>query len=273
MAEKIRLLKDNATFNAPTELISLFSGRFISKITIGLYGETSAAASLPGKNLKDAINTFKVFKMGSPIIDLTGEEIIALNALYLGKSPSIVDSGTTAGNPANLMGLEVPIYLMVKALGEAQVQVGFASVSGAQNIKITLAEHSLDTALPVGYFHCVRIPGMTSGATGYGNRIELSGVGDLKAIMFYSSSIPTVTSDATTVQKVRIIVNGVEFVESNWKELQANKKNEVTTGITDNYGIITFDEPIPKGASVTVDIFGGVASSSFAVYPIYEVKE
>jgi hypothetical protein len=114
---------------------------------------------------------------------------------------------------------------------------------------------------------------MTAGATGYGNRIELSGVGDLKAIMFYSSTIPTSTSDSTTVQRVRVIVNGVEQVESSWKELQANRKNDTIITQFNKYGIITFDEPIPKGAKTTVDVYGGVASSAFAVYPIYEVKE
>jgi len=281
MTMQVRLLKDDAAFTETTELISLIPDRYIEKLTIGLKGEMTAAASVAPATVINTIDTFKVFLAGSTIIDLLGSEIWALNNLLLGKNPITIAASAATDRHTKIMGLDVPIWQPGRALGQLTCQIGFSRQSGVDTETLTLAEVSYDVVRQPTYFHCVRILGTTAATVGYGNRTELPQPGDLHGIMFFSTTIPTDASQAATAQKVKIYVGGRELIERSWLEMRAdsvaggNSATFASPGdatFIDNFALLNLsDDPIPAAAEVVLDIYGGVANEAYRIIPIYLV--
>jgi len=281
MPVQVRLLKDDASFTTTTELISLFPDRYVHKLTIGLKGEMTAAASVAPATVINTIDTFKVFLGGSSIIDLLGSEIWVLNNLVFGKNPITIAASAATDSHTKIMGLDVPIYQPGRPLGQLTCQVGFTRQSGVDTETLTLAEYSYDVVKVPTYFHAVRILGTTAATTGYGNRTELPQPGDLHGLLFFSTTIPTDASQASTVQKAKIYADGREIIESSWHEMRAgsvaggNSATWASPGdatLIDNFAFLNLaDDPIPKAASVVVDVYGGVANEAYRIIPIYYV--
>jgi len=280
---KMRLIKDRAGFTTDIPLTNLSSGVYIDKLTLHWKGEMTAAASVGVASLLDLVNPVEVRLFGSPIVSLRGSDLYALNDLFLGKRPITIVATAATDSHTKIMGLDVPLYQPARGPGELALLVGREAVSGVDTETISIAEIANTEKLEEAWLHYVEMPGVTAGATGYGNIVELPSPGDLLFIIFYSTTIPTTTSETATVQSVKVEIAGVPAVERNWHEMKADVSRGGSTGlfgspgdtsILDNYGVIDFrKDPIPKGTDVSIDINAGVANEAYRIIPIFGVKE
>jgi len=283
MPWKMRLIKDRAPFTADIPLTNLSSGVYIEKLTLHWKGEMTAAASVSVASLLDLVNPIEVRLFGSPIVSLRGSDLYALNDLFLGKRPITIVAGAATDEHTKIMGLDVPLFQPARAAGELAFLVGRVAVSGVNTETISIAEVANTERLEETWLHYVEMPGVTAGAVGYGNIVDLPAPGDLVYLIFYSTTIPTTTSETATVQSVKISVDGVTVIERNWHEMKADVSRGGSTGlfaspgdtsILDNYGIIDFrKDPIPREADVSLDINAGVANEAFRIIPIFRVRE
>jgi len=283
MAWKMRLIKDRADFTADIPLTNLSAGVYIDKLTMHWKGEMTAAASVSVASLLDLVNPIEVRLFGSPVVSLRGSDLYALNDLFLGRRPITIVAGAATDQHTKIMGLSVPLYQPPRGAGELTFLVGRVAVSGVDTETISIAEVANTETLEEAWLHYVEMPGVTAGATGYGNIVDLPAPGDLIYLIFYSTTIPTTTSETATVQSVKVEINGQVVIERNWHEMKANVTRGGATGlfgspgdttILDNYGVIDFrKDPIPKEADVSLDINAGVANQAFRIIPIFRVRE
>jgi len=191
-------------------------------------------------------------------------------------------AGAATDQKTVIMGMHLPIYQPPTEAGKLTLQVIRQAVAGVDTEKLSIAEHSYDEVIQEQYLHIVEMPGTTAATTGFGNRTELPQPGNLAGILFYSTTIPTATSNVATIQAVRLEVGKERVIERNWQELKADGdvlKNAALFGspgdasITDNYAFLDLKQaPIAKEEEVVVDINGGVANETYRIIPVYMVS-
>jgi len=274
-----RLIYEEESFTASLPLEALTAGRYIHKLSIALKGEMTAAAAVAAGTFADVLNPFEVRLLGSPVIYIRGSGLLALNILGFGKVPLTLKAGAATDNRVRLYGLEVPIQQPARPSGALAIKCNYMSISGVDTETITISELSSDVTIKPKYYHYVEIPYTLAAAIGYGNFIDLPQPGELHGILFYSTTIPTVTSDTVSIEKVMVVIGGSRAFETHWFELKANSK--IGSGIPgfedpgdvsfiDNYAYLDLSEdPIPPAETVTLDIYAGVAGDSIRVIPIY----
>jgi len=276
-----RLIYEEEAFTASLPLEALTAGRYIHKLFIALKGEMTAAVAVAAGTFADVLNPFEVRLLGSPIIYIRGSDLLALNQLGFGKIPLTLKAGAATDNRVRLYGLEVPIQQPARPSGALAIKCNRVAVSGVDSETITIAELSSDVTIKPKYMHFVEIPYTLAAATGYGNFIDLPQPGDLHGILFWSTTIPTVTSDTVSIEKVMVVIGGSRAFETHWFEMKADSR--IGSGIAgyedpgdvsfiDNYAYLDLsDDPIPAAETVTLDIYAGVAGDAIRIIPVYLV--
>jgi len=278
---KSRLIFDDESFTADTDLKAAQADQYVDGLAIGLSAQMTAASAVSAESVLGVLSTIEVRRLGSPVINISAQDLLAINTLFLGKSPLTLKASAATNAITSIRGLWLPLRQPPTPHGGVVYKFYYTSVSGVDTEKLTVAEIYSEKTYQPTYFHAVKMPGTTAATTGYGNIQYPTVVGDLVAIVFYSTTIPTQTSDAATVQKVKVYVEGVEQVERTWLDMRGDATKGMQPAvfgdpgnatIIDNYALINFeDDPIPAGATVKVDVNAGVANEAYTVIPIYLV--
>jgi len=263
-----QLVLDEVAFTADINPTDLPTGP-LSELAVGIRAATTAAASITGTIVLRTISLFRLFSDGLKT-EISGRELLALNCLLLSNVPKKVNSGATATNPAVLQGLKLPFNLPSGKKG--QVQVVYVAQTNVGSGVIAVYAEKLGT-LPGPLTGVQRKPVTPSVTGAYGNRVDLSMANaKIKAILCFSTTIPTTTAVTTSCHKVRLIVDGSIHSEYSWMNMGPNK--ELTTGDTDidgeiaNFRLITLEEPIPAG-DVKADIWAD-DTNPVVLIPVYE---
>ena len=274
-----RLIYNEDTFTADKGVENLASDKYIHRLVIALKGEATAATVVEGEDLLTYINSLDVMMEGSPVIQVNGFELYAINRLLGIAAPFVFDSTAATDDQAKVMGLVCPLAFPSAPVGKYTFKIDWASLSGSDTSTITLAEEMSDTPIEDGYYHMVRLPYTLRGATGYGNTIDLPQPGDLIAVLFYNND-PTQAGDTdSSINEVRVKIDGVQKMEMTWEDMKQDFTTMPTDAeygglpIKDVFAMIDFrDAPIPKDNAVKIDMNAGIASQSVVVIPIYKVK-
>jgi len=231
------------------------------------------------ESLLGLINPIEVRLRGSPIVSIRAQELLALNCLWLGKSPLTLVAGAVTDNQTKVMGLELPLWLPKLPWGAITYRFVYNAVSGVDTETLTVAEIYSDKVLKDKYLHAVELPGTTLATTGFGTRMNINVIGDLIGILFYSTTIPTVTSEVATIQDVDIYLDGVKEISRSWQELHAEAASGMQAAVfgspgdrslIDNYAWLDLSrDPIPKATPCEVDINAGVANEAFRITPVF----
>lgn len=277
-----RQIFDSDAFTASMNLTTLTNDKYIHKLRMHIKGDMTAAASVSVETLLTILNPLEIRRFGSPIVRIQGADLLALNAHVFGVVPFTWVAGANINDQTKIFGLNVPLGLPAAPLGAHTMFAGRVAVAGVDTETMSMDELTCDKALQDSFYHYVEIPCTSAAALGYGNFVDLPQPGDLQGIMFFSTVIPTVTAELSTVQEVRVIVNGVQLHEVNWQSMKADSKSEGNGAIwsspgtnapLDNYAYLDFrEDPIPSASMVRLNVNGGVAGSIFRVIPIYKVK-
>ena len=274
-----RLVYNEDSFTADKGVENLASDSFIHRLIIGLQGEATASTVVEGEDLLTYINSLDVMLKGSPVIQVNGFELLMLNRFLDIGNPAIMDSSAATDDEAQLRGLVCPLCFPEAPVGNYTFKIDWATLSGSDTSKITLAEEMCDEVLEDGYYHMVRLPYTLRGATGYGNTIDLPQPGDLLGILFYNNDPPQAGDEDSSIQEVRVKVDGVQKMELNWADLHHNihlnpsDAQQSDMSMKDCYAYLDFRKsPIGKDHAVKIDMNAGIASQSVVVIPVYKVK-
>jgi len=268
MVKSAQLVLDEVAFTADVNPTDLPTGP-IADLLIGMTGATTAAAAITGVTLLKTISLLRIFSDGLKT-ELSGSELLALNALYLGVIPKKTNSGAVATNPACMEGLNLPLNL--PSGKKAQIQVVYVAQTNVGSGVIAVHATKLGT-LP-GPFTGVQRRPITPTVTGaFGNKMSLSMAGaKLKALLVFSTTTPTTTAKLVSAHRIRLIVDGAFHSEYNWRNMGPQK--EMVTGDTDidaeiaKFRLLTFEEPIPAG-DVVADVFAD-DTQPVVLIPVYE---
>ena len=273
-----RLIYNQDTFTSDKGVENLASDKYIHKLIIGLQGEATAATIVEGEDLLTYINSLDVMMNGSPVIQLTGFELYAINRLLGIGAPFVYDSSAATDDEAKVMGLVCPLSFPSADVGSYTFKIDWATLSGSDTSKITIAEEMCDEALETGYYHMVRLPYTLRGATGYGNTIDLPQPGDLVGIILYNNDPPQEGDEDSSIEEIRIRVDGVQKMEMTWEDIKQDFTTMPTDAqqnsldLKDCYALIDLRKsPIPKDRAVKIDMKAGIASQSIVIIPIYKV--
>jgi len=276
-----RLVRDFADFTVSTELIPATADAYIDKLIIGFQGDMTAAASVSVESMLGLLSEIEVRRYGSVVVSLSAKDLLALNCLWLGKSPLTIVATAATDDKTVINGLELPLYQPPSPYGAITYRFIRTAVSGVDTEKLTVAEIYSEKTYRPTYVHAVKLEGTTAAVTGYGNKLYPTVLGDLIGVLIFSTTIPTNVSNTVTCEKIKIFVDGVPQVERNWRELQGDAKRGMQAAvfaspgnrtIHDNYAYLDLqDDPIPAGTRIEIDIYAGVANEAFHLIPVYLV--
>ena len=279
MVQQSRIIYNRDAFAASTPLETLKAGRGIHKLTIGLQGDMVAAAAVLPAAMAAIIQPFEVRLMGSPVIQMRGDDLWAFNVLHLKKNPLTVAAGAVINNASKIWGLEIPLRQPARSVGDLSMRVTRVANVNVDNEHLTVVEQSSDVVEPEGYYHCVEMPMVLRAAVGYGNFLDLPQPGDLHGLLIFNTTIPITTTLTSSAAEVAVEINKERAYVRTFDEMKADAAYHETLAspgditLLDNYSYIDFShEPIPKDAEVRLDINAGVANDPVRVIPIYRCK-
>lgn len=270
------LIFNKDTYTADTSLKLLSGGRYIHDLTFALKGQATSDAILEAEDLLGLLNRIDVLLDGSPIVQLRGFDLLALNALLGLATPHMLDSTAATSDHAIVTGLKLPLAQPARELGKIALKCDWATVTGCDTTTLTVAETSMDNAIENAYYHMVEIPMTLAGATGFGNTIALPQPGALVGILFYNNDPPQAGDTDTSISEIRLKVDGRTEIEATWQDIKqffplAIADAQVAgVNMQDCYAFLDLrDDPIPRDSSVLLDVNAGVASQAIRIIPVY----
>lgn len=256
MAIKKRLIRDEVSFTTDTDDILIDQPRYIDSFDIALdYLQNGTTAP----TLADALGIIESVqvKLGGRIItELSGTDLLALNALMLGREIKyIVPAGDNQAG--TIEGLRLPVWLTPSELSLA-IRFNKGSVATIDTEQLTFSVLEADEPLRDRHLEMPRFS-FTPPSTGtFNTALDTSFAGDLIGLLVYSTTIPTTTNDNASVAKLRLKVDGDIVYEGNWLEMSADTTypgDSTLKGIVDNYVFLDFRrQPYPAGSSIAVDV-------------------
>ncbi len=279
MVVQARAIYNRDAFAASGPLETLKSGRAIHSLTLGITAQSAAGVAFTAAALADLVQPLEVRLMGSPVIQMRGSDLWALNVLHLKKNPVTMDAPAVITQRGRIQGLEVPVRQPARSIGDLSMRCTRVAVANANAETLALTENSSDVADPLGYYHAVEMPMVLRAAVGYGNFLDLPQPGDLHGILFWNTTIPAVAADTASALEVMVEVDKNRAYMRTFDEMRADAPFHASFAspgnvtFLDNYAYLDLShEPIPKESEVRLDINAGVANDPIRVIPIYRVK-
>lgn len=281
MAEKTMMIRNRAAFVASTDLIDASINRSIKELKLALQVRQTAAAIVLENVCADTLSNLSVRLNGSPIIDIRGVDLWALNVLAWGNTPAVTRAAAVIGNRTRILGLLAKLNQPARARGELQYKFGFFDGANCDTQELTAAEVGHDEAPEGGWLHYVEIPHTTPAALGYGEKKSLAMPGALKGLLLFSTTVPAAAADVVTAQDIKLFAEGTELIERSWFELAhvGTQGKDLTAAAAalaghflDNYAYLDLSRsPIPAGTKVEWQLNAGVVAQAVRLFPIYEV--
>jgi hypothetical protein len=268
MVDQYKLVLDEVAFVSDINPMDLPPGP-LEGLNFGIQGQTGTTAVVKALTGLKTVSLFRVFLNGLKT-EISGNDLLAYNALVLGNIPKTYDSGSSSANPWALTGLIVPLGI---ASGlKAQIQLVWITQTNATVGKVAI--FAKVAANPgAGMYGLQRRP-ITPTTTGsYGNKTSLSMKGaKLLGIIIYSTTVPTTTAVLVSAHKIRLSGANIPDQEVNWFTLPCS--GQVVTGNTDidavltNYRYWAFDESL-DATDITADIYAD-DTNAVVLIPIYQ---
>lgn len=279
MVQNRIMFNNQDAFTASQPMNTMSSGRYVDYLELSFMAQMTTGASVSVASTLALVNPFEVFLKGSPVIQMTAEDLYAFNVLVFKRNPFTVVATAATSDQTKIMGLKLPVWQPPRNSGELKYRATFNTVATTGSQTISVTEISDTVTLNNKYLHMVALPGTTAGATGYGNRVELGRIpGELEGILIRSATIPTSSAELATVQQVDLYANDVKIITDEWHNLKSGGPNlslwssPGDCSILDNFVFLDMiEDPILRNTNVRLDINAGVASSAFRIIPIYAI--
>lgn len=281
MAKKWTLLRNFVAFTASIEeqQLAVAPGTYIDAFALNYSGDLAATTTVAIETFLNLLNPFQFKIKGDVRISIRGRDLFGLNALYLSKTPGFFEGA--AGEDDKVFGLQVPIWYTMAPQDVASWLATRVAVTNIATEEITVAYSVAEALRRLGYYHIVEITGTTPAVTGLFRAVDfLPAKGWLQGILFFSTTVPSVTAETTGVLRVQLFKDDVLEIHRTWADLAADSRftgNLGTAGafvdILANYRWLDLSED-PwdlRTSRVAIDIDSGVASEAFRIIPVYLV--
>lgn len=268
------LHRNRQAFTASTDDIKLPWKGYLKEMELSIFSETSAAANFALATALAILDAFELKAGGTPIIRISGPDLYALDHLFLGHHVFGIESGAGADQDTTVMGLRVPINLR-RADVELTYRALFATQTNIQNPNLSVTSKWARADLTPKHLEYLTY-NYTPAATGnYLDAVDMSLAGDLVGMLCFSTTIPTNTATTTSLDRLKLLVNGTEEIEDSWINMKADSKLLYEAfgqnTILDNYTFLDLsDSPIPGPSSVKVQVNAG-DTNAIRFVPIVEV--
>lgn len=267
-----RLFYDRVSFTADTDDITIIQPRYIHEIHVSLQCLQNGATAPTLADILSVINKVQVKLTGKIVTELSGQDILAYNAIAQNRSVKYLVPA--ADNELGLVeGLAIPLAL---AAGAHVLSIRFLHTSVATIDTEKLSFSTLESDKALARTH-VEMPSFTftPPSTGaFNTALDATFDGLVTGFLIYSTTIPTTSADTATVRKLRIKVGGDIIYEDNWNNLAAQThypEDSTLRAICDNYVYLDFsDDPIAKGARVEIEIYSD-DTNTVKIIPVIRV--
>lgn len=275
MPRVLDLIRDQSGFTASTDDIRVDYAGFLKGFDVALKGDLAATTTVTLGAFLDLLQPLEVKLNGVPFVSIRGTDLLALNCLFLGKTPIAIVGA--AGEDDKISGLEVPVNAPA-GIGMVHVRATRVAVTNLSGELLTLLKEELSAA-PAG---AARLKYTTLAYTpaASGSRLraaDLALEGALIGLLLYSTTIPTATADTVSADKLDLVIAGRIQERRNWQELTGPRKvgayPEGTNilGVVDNYALWDLsEEPVPAGSRVELYINAG-DTNAIRIIPIERI--
>jgi len=253
---KKRLFYDKVSFTADTDDITIIQPRYIHAIDISLQAQQAGTAALTLSEILSILNKVQVKLTGKIVTELSATDILAYNCLVGNRSIKYVEP-TAANEYGYVDGLSLPLQLKP---GEHVLSVRFLynAVADATNPKLSFSTLEADEALAEKHVEMPTFTFTPPSTGAYNVALDATYHGDVVGFIFYSTTIPTNTSDTASLAKLRLKVGGDIVFEDTWHNLAAQTfypEDSTLRSMLDNYVFVDFRKaPIAAGTRIEVEI-------------------
>jgi len=264
---------------AERQIIPKTGDSYLDSLIISFKGDLAATTTVALETFLDLVNPL-AFTRGNMQIQLRGRDLFALSSFFYGVTPDFLVGA--AGQDDKVHGIRIPVWAPVdptKVLSYSITRVAVTNISGEV---LHLASRWFSEA-PAGRtpIYAVQITDTLPATTGISTRIQrLPKLGNLLALIVFNTTVPTVTADTASVQRLFMDAPGGERSEHHiadmlgtWKEFHDRGTADVIPGVLGPYGVIDFrDSPLDLIANdVKVDVETGVASDAVRYIPVIQL--
>jgi hypothetical protein len=256
---------------------------YCDAIDVSLRSTVSTAAVVTA-NLLAQIQPFEVKLNNTAVISIRGEDILALDQLYLGELP-IIGETTAVGPAGKVQGLTLPVWTQPKH-GNLSIRPNFVSQTNLTVGVMSVEAELLDKVLHDGYLSYLTsfYSPVSTGAFNLAYDSPL--IGDLQGLLIFSTTIPTYAADIISAREIQLFVDGILAWQVEWKNLTTpafpgaqpapppvgTTFGQGWTNFLNKYGFYdTSEDPIPKGKRLTIRI-NSDDTNNIRIIPIQQVK-
>jgi hypothetical protein len=229
---------------------------------VDFQGQNSSATAATVANALNLVNPIKLSLDGRKTHEIRGDDLYALNALWLNRQGLSLVATTATDENTHAPSLYLPV--MSKAGSIASTLATYAAVTNMDTGLLTLVADISEKGYPERYE--ILTTAYTASGTGqFLQAFDKSLDGKLQGIMFFSTTLQVVGAATETIDTIRIKVNGETVMEYPWATLQKMTNagyhdllaSPASAAILDNYAYLDLSEDAPKkGDRVIIEILG-----------------
>lgn len=255
---------DQATWTTSTADLRIDNGPLaVDHITLSWDAAETAMTAVTVANLLAGLNPFKVSHEAKKIVEIRGDDLYALNVLWLENNPLTVIGTSTTSDVTRVNGLRIPICSRADADVTCLATKATITSGGSERLSLgAILEEKAESA----HYEILQTAYTPSGTGQYLQCYDKTVEGDVVGFMLFSTTIATASADTISADKIRIKVNGNMIKDTNWDLMRALSHDgyhplfasPADATILDNYAWIPFLKEMPKkGDKLTIEINAG----------------
>ena len=259
---------DQATWTTSTQDLRVDNGPLAVEMMVVAWdvANTTATATTTANTLA-ALNPLKVTHEAKKIAEIRGDDLYALNVLWLENNPITIVATAATSAVTRVNALRLPINSKAGATVSTLATKATITNGGAERLSLSAIceEKGEDT-----HFEILTTSYTPAGAGTFMLAYNKLSEGDVVGYLIFSTTIATATADTISADKLRIKVNGNQIKDTNWDLMLGLSHDGYhplfadpgTEAILDNYVWVPFIKEHPvKGDEISLEINAGDTSA------------
>lgn len=256
MAIYRKLLEESFLFNEDTPDKEILYERYIHQLLFGLVFKQTGTTAPSLSDVFSVLSKIELKLRGTTITEVTAQDLAVIDWFLFKKEP-LYSLPSADGEYGYVQGLILPVTVPAGS-GTLAYRLYYTAPSTITDYRISIERIDSDDVLEPGIYAIKRFD-YTPPSTGTENiAIDTSFDGDLIAMLIYSPTIPTASSNSATVKKIILEEEGAEMIKDTIYTLRTDieyPKDSTLRGICDNYIFLDFRRsPIARGRRIRLKI-------------------
>ncbi len=274
-----QVLGETFTASIPNRPVQFQSGEgYLESLLLNYKG--AAAAAVTTAAFLDLVQPFH-WTDGKDRILVRGRDLFALSTFFYRAIPDFLESAGVTSN--HVSSIRIPIWAAAKPNESYAFDITRVAVTNISAEVVALSGQFLSKAPGGGRIDARVIPATLPAALGVtGLLATLPQTGLLRGLLVFSTTVPTVSADTASIQRLILADPKSDQVEATWQDLSgawAYRYDRPTGGllapVLANYGYLDLSRDPIDLTSTLVSLFVdvGVVSDPVRFIPIIEVAQ